>query len=218
MRILITAATTAELLPAREFLELINNQEDTHLCETGIGSTATTYHTLKALTAASDRPYDLAINIGIAGSLSKDFPIGSVARVVSDYFGDCGIQTASGFQSLFDARLINADTFPFSSGKLIPPPLAPELESALASIAVADAVTMQHLVETGLATLDTPLRAQIETMEGAAFFYVCMFERLPCLALRAVSNKAGERDKAKWDIPLALSALKKSMSAIINRL
>lgn len=211
MRILITAATPAELLPAQEICETIK-YHDIKTMVTGIGATATAYHTLKALSAAPNRPFDVAINTGIAGSFCDSLPVGSVVRVVSDYFGDCGMQTASGFQSLFDAHLLDADTFPFRSGKLAPDKLVPEWEAALAFLPLAEGVTVQHLVE----GCPPPAPSKVETMEGAAFFYVCMYEHIPCIALRAVSNKAGERDKSKWDIPLSLSALKKTLANILH--
>ena len=257
MRILITAATAAELLPAREVWEVIRNQTDNRLSiecvETGIGATATAYHTLKALLPPSKKtlsspfekassppfekapsppfekassppfekalspPFDVAVNMGIAGSFCNALPIGAVVRITSECFGDLGVQTAAGFQSLFDAKLLDADRFPFKSGKLAPPPLSPEWESALASVPVADGVTVQRLVErNGAALHPDPFTVaerinrenlEIETMEGAAFFYVCMSEHIPCFSLRAVSNVAGEQDKTKWNIPLALGNL-----------
>ena len=226
MRILVTAATAAELLPALEVWEVLRNQTNNSLyidaVETGIGATATAYHTTKALTA---QPYDMAINIGIAGSCGDSPPIGTVVRPLSDYFGDCGIQTASGFQSLFDAHLLHTDAFPFKSGKLTPPPLSPQWEAALAPIPVANGITVQHLtaaknvragVRAGLCA--RPNQTNIETMEGAAFFYVCLYESIPCIALRAISNRAGERDKSKWNIPLALQSLKTALAATLHSL
>jgi futalosine hydrolase len=44
-------------------------------------------------------------------------------------------------------------------------------------------------------------------MEGAAFFYVCLMEKVPFIELRAVSNEVGERDKSQWDIRVAFSVL-----------
>ena len=214
MRILVTAATAAELLPALEVWEMLRNQTPNRLyidaVETGIGATATAYHTLKALMAT---PYDIVINIGIAGSLCDSFPIGSVVRPVSDYFGDCGMQTASGFQTLFDARLLDAESFPFTSGKLVPPKLSPQWETALSPIPIANGTTMQHLSE-----VFQIIENGIETMEGASFFYVCMYESIPCIALRSISNQAGERDKSKWNIPLALQSLKIVLTSIFHSL
>jgi futalosine hydrolase len=55
----------------------------------------------------------------------------------------------------------------------------------------------------------------IETMEGAAFFYVCSKENIPFLALRAVSNRVEPRDKAKWNIPLALKNLSDELGKVL---
>jgi futalosine hydrolase len=52
-------------------------------------------------------------------------------------------------------------------------------------------------------------------MEGAAFFYVCSKENIPFLALRAVSNRVEPRDKAKWNIPLALKNLSDELGKVL---
>ena len=36
----------------------------------------------------------------------------------------------------------------------------------------------------------------IETMEGATFFYICSREKIPFLAIRAISNRVEPRDKS----------------------
>jgi futalosine hydrolase len=51
----------------------------------------------------------------------------------------------------------------------------------------------------------------IETMEGATFFYICTGENLPFLALRSVSNRVEPRNKDKWNIPLALDQLSEKL-------
>jgi futalosine hydrolase len=52
----------------------------------------------------------------------------------------------------------------------------------------------------------------IETMEGAAFFYVCLMENVPFAEIRSISNTVEPRDKSKWDIPVAI----KNMSDKVN--
>jgi futalosine hydrolase len=44
-------------------------------------------------------------------------------------------------------------------------------------------------------------------MEGATFFYICSREKIPFLAVRAISNKIELRNKNNWNIPLALKNL-----------
>jgi len=59
---------------------------------------------------------------------------------------------------------------------------------------------------------------QIESMEGAAFFYVCILEKIPFIEIRSVSNEVGERDRSKWNIPLALDSLKEANKKLFESL
>ena len=55
----------------------------------------------------------------------------------------------------------------------------------------------------------------IETMEGATFFYICTRENIPFLALRSISNMVGLRNKDNWDIRLALDNLSEKLREVI---
>ena len=201
MKMLITAATPEELLTAQQLAAV--TPEACHCAVTGIGLVPTAYHTLKHLQAGH---YDLAINIGIAGSFTDHLPVGSVCCVTKEYFGDCGIQTPKGFFTLFDEHILNNNTFPFVDGALHAP-AAPLAHTA--GIPAATSVTV-HTVSGDaprIAELQSRFSPDIETMESAAFFYVCLQEKIPFLALRAISNKVEPRDKSRWDIPLALQNL-----------
>ena len=55
----------------------------------------------------------------------------------------------------------------------------------------------------------------IETMEGATFFYICARENIPFLAIRAISNRVEPRDKSKWNIQLALDNLSEKLNEVI---
>ncbi|MDR3180974.1 MAG: futalosine hydrolase [Prevotellaceae bacterium] len=201
MKLLITAATPEELLIAQQLAAV--TPEACCCAVTGIGLVPTAYHTLKHLQAAH---YDMAINIGIAGSFTDRLPVGSVCSVRKEYFGDCGIQTPKGFFTLFDEHLLSDNTFPFIDGALH----ATEKPTAhTAGIPAAIGVTV-HTVSGDLqriSELQSRFSPDIETMESAAFFYVCLQEKIPFLALRAISNKVEPRDKSKWNIPLALQNL-----------
>ena len=68
-----------------------------------------------------------------------------------------------------------------------------------------------------LQTLDDRYRAiptDVETMEGAAFFEVCLRHGVSFAEIRAVSNVVGERDHARWDIPAALSGLESALKTL----
>ena len=205
MKILITAATQFELdaLSSRwcEDSEKIHTID---LLVTGLGSVATAYNLTKAL---SDEFYDLALNIGIAGSFSGNYPIGSVVGVRYDCFADLGVAEESGFKTAFDMNLLLPNSRPFTDGWLSCPYL--DRYPTLSHIPKVKAVTVNTVTGTDkraeeLKNLFSP---DIEGMEGAAFFYVCISENVPFLQIRSVSNMVGERNKSKWNIPLALDNL-----------
>lgn len=223
MRILFTAAEEEELITARQAFNSLSKSEqyglDITYMLTGIGTTSTSYKLTKMLNSSSVA-FDLAVNIGIAGSFSSDFPIGSVARIEKEVFGDVGFETYGGFQTLFDYKILDADTHPFKKGALHAPDLSPEVEKAMKEYKKASSVTVQTV--SGLPEKTTQLKKdftpQIESMEGAAFFYVSILEKIPFIELRSVSNEVGERNRAKWNIPLALDSLKNANKKLLEAL
>src|SRR2546425_354485 len=46
-------------------------------------------------------------------------------------------------------------------------------------------------------------RPLAESLGGAAVAVAALGARVPCLEVRGISNLAGDRDRASWDIPLA---------------
>lgn len=222
-RILITSAEEEEIITAKQAFNSLTKEEqellEVEYMLTGIGTTSTSYRLTKQL-CSTETPYDLVVNTGIAGSFSEEFPIGAVARIDKEYFGDLGFETFSGFQTLFEYQILDADTFPFKGGALNAPLLGDRLENALSHIKKASSVTVQTV--SGLPEKTDRLRMgfspQIESMEGAAFFYICLLERVPFIELRSVSNEVGERDRTKWDIPLALENLKKETANLLKAL
>ena len=223
MRILITAAEEEELITARQAYNSLSKSEQYGLeitwMLTGIGTTSTSYRLTKIFNTV-DNQFDLAVNIGIAGSFSSEFPIGSVARVTKEYFGDLGFETYSGFQTLFDYKILDADTHPFKNGALHAPALSKGVEKALSRYKSASAVTVQTV--SGLPQkrdqLERDFTPSVESMEGAAFFYVSILERVPFVELRSVSNEVGERDRNRWNIPLALDSLRDACKILLEAL
>jgi len=222
MKILITAAEEEELITARQAYNSLPKEKrerlDITFMLTGIGTTSTSYRLTKVLNTSG--PFGLSVNIGIAGSFTQSFPIGSVAIIDKEYFGDLGFETFNGFQTLFDYNVLDADTFPFKEGALHRDKLPESIESALSMYKCATGVTVQTV--SGLPEKTTQLRKdflpEIESMEGAAFYYVCILERVPFIEIRAVSNEVGERDRKRWDIPLALESLKEANKKLLSAL
>ena len=190
---------------------------------TGIGTTSACYRTTKKIVEASaeGNPYSLAINIGIAGSYDLEkFPIGSTALVEKEFFGDLGFMTASGFQTLFDSKTLDANLFPFKDGALEMLPLPEFFDNISKSYRKATGITIQTITgeEKTIRRIIDKYSPQIETMEGAGFFYVCLNEDVKFMEIRSVSNRVGEEDTSKWDTPKALDALKEALKEFFRQI
>lgn len=206
---------------------------------TGIGSTATAWALTRRL-CTGPRP-DLVINAGIAGSFRDSIRTGDVVMPVSDCFADAGVESAEGFLTLSEAGLQDPDKHPFTEGRINTFSSAagiyysdtgdqssgagdqqpsPFFKLASGTLRPVNAVT----VSTVTGSLETAGRLMrkydpdIETMEGAAFFYVCSREAVPFIALRAVSNRVGIRDRGSWNIPLALENLTLVLENLLKKI
>ena len=58
--------------------------------------------------------------------------------------------------------------------------------------------------------------ALVEEMEGHAVAQACGRAGVPLAMLRAVSNRAGDRDKTNWDVPGALAALGRALTRVLD--
>jgi futalosine hydrolase len=212
MRILFVGATCFELYQFFENLVEIEGEGknifrykwydlEIDLLIPGIGMTFTAYHLTRALYTTK---YDLVINAGIAGTFRDELSVGTVVNVISEQICDLGIEEDNGVVSLFDAGFMECDQFPFENGKMVNPSHFKELE--LASV---NGVTgnISHGTAESITKISGKFDPDVESMEGAAVFYVCMHEKVPFLEIRAISNYVESRDTTKWDIPLAIENL-----------
>ena len=156
--------------------------------------------------------YDLVINPGIAGSYSKDLNIGTVVKVANEQFGDLGIDDNSKFRTLFEMGYDDMNSPPFTNGKLINT-FEVNKFNVLKTLPEVNGLTV-NLVSGNHADTNrrqNKFKADIETMEGAGVFYVCLQQNIPFIELRAISNKVGPRDFGNWNIPLAIQNLSETM-------
>lgn len=227
VRILFAAAEQEELDCAIKALKIyeskIFSKVQVDFLLSGVGSTSTCYHLTKKIAEAEaeNNRYSIIINIGTAGSYTPDeFPDGSVALVEKEYFGDLGFRTNTGFKTLFDSAFLNANMFPFVDEALIMPTLSPFFENVIQNFKRATGVTVQTIENTsdGRKEVIEKYHPQIESMEGAAFFYVCLNEQINFIELRGVSNPVGEADSSKWNTPAALASLTEACKNILKQL
>jgi futalosine hydrolase len=214
MDILLAAATSFEIQPTTDFLRAgpLNRLSVSTLI-TGVGSTATTWSLMRQI----DRhPPDLVIQAGIAGCFTGR-PRGEVLVVEEEVLADLGVWEDHRFKTLFDLKLADGDTPPFSAGRLINPyrKLLHLTALELVRSATVNEITTDpdrirwHQQNTA---------AVVEGMEGGALHYVCLQEKIAFLQLRAVSNEIGVRDKTKWDIRSAITRLNEELIRLLQQL
>ncbi len=211
MKILFTAAVEPELDAAKQaydsFLNIETESIEVDFALTGIGTTSTTYALTKTILG---KDYDLIINIGIAGTYSDKLSLGVVTRVVEEQFGDVGMETKNGFQTLFDYEILDANTYPFIDGVLYAKKQSVKLENYLSKLPQVSSITVQTIsgLEERFLQIKEKFGSQIESMEGAAFFYTCLMEKRNFIEIRAISNMVGERDITKWEVEKSLKNLR----------
>lgn len=212
MNILFVSATCFELY---QFFENLKQEKgnkgpvfhykwydiDIDLIVTGLGTTFTTFFLTKALNI---NKYDLVINAGIAGSFRDEISIGTVVNVKTEQFCDFGIEECDRIKTVFETGFVGPNEFPFTDGKLINPH---DFEGI--DLPVVSGVTgnISHGDPKSIYKIKQEFDPDIESMEGAAIFYVCLFEKIPFLEIRAISNYVELRDTEKWDIPATLENL-----------
>jgi futalosine hydrolase len=197
MKILYVTATVAEAEAFKNVRNLVTDGNrfrsgslEIDLLIGGIGPVSTIYEMLKWINMNGSP--DLAINGGIAGSFTEVLSNGDVVLPVSECFADLGIEDHDEFITLSEAKLTNADEFPFVKGYL---PGDEKIISRINSLKRVKSITVNTATGSGasIERLKRKYNPDIETMEGASFFYLCRRERIPFLALRAISNRIEPR-------------------------
>ena len=217
MLISIVSATEAEILPTIRFLSgrgfaLQNNKFQ--LLITGVGTLPTTYLLTKHIT--HHQP-DLLIQAGIAGSFSQQLELLSTAIVEEEILGDLGVEESGLYKDVFDLKLSDPSHFPFIEKKLINPNCQTWENfgfQKVRAISINEISTMPDRIEK-IKSLYNP---DLESMEGAAFHYVCLQEKKDFLQIRTVSNKVGERDKKKWKLKESIETLNEALIKIVEEI
>jgi futalosine hydrolase len=216
MRILLVVATEKELdgvMQAIAWDESLNRQHEIQALVSGVGMVATAF--ILGKTFAHYKP-DLAINIGICGSFHRDLALGEVVNVTSDCFSELGAQDGKKFLTAPQVSLLSPNDFPFTEGMLM---ASSTHDSAyLKNLKKAKGITVNtvHGDEASIQAVADLFGPDVESMEGAAFFYACRMETIPCLQVRAISNYVEKRNRDGWNIPLALDNLANAVKRILE--
>jgi futalosine hydrolase len=223
----IVAATEMELAPLRALLEapqafdLPGADGAWHgrlagrplvLAASGVGTAAaaTTVATLAARVAPA-----AVILTGIAGAYVGAFvPVGAAVAAASEHDLDAGVAGRAGQAGLASIPLSRGrgpDGAIFETVATDPgwrATLARASGTVALPFATSDAISGDLDVA---ATRAERSGAAIESMEGFGAALACARLGIPFGELRGVSNVAGVRDKAAWDVPAALRAATRAL-------
>ncbi|MEO8415048.1 MAG: futalosine hydrolase [Ginsengibacter sp.] len=205
MNVLVVAATKFEID------NLVNRDNSPDVLITGVGVPATIFRLSEKL---FQKKYDLVIQAGIAGTFTDDLPLAGVVMVEKDTFGDLGIDEKGSFKTLFETGFANENDFPFIDGWLLNPheyfkhPTLPVVKGITVNKITDDGIQINRIAE--------KFAPGVESMEGAAFHYICLQQKINFLQLRSISNVVGERDKAKWKMKEAITNLNIELTKLVQ--
>lgn len=215
MYLLLTAATAAEIQPAVDYLqkEDFTLQHQAEALITGVGAVATTWSLTHHIN--KHRP-DLVIQAGIAGSF-REYEPGKTLAIAEDGFGDMGVWENNSFNTVFDLKLADDNQPPYTKRSLVNPN---QKLLQLSGLEQVKAITVNEITTDvkRIGWYKQNLAPVVESMEGAAFHYTCLQEKIPFLQLRSVSNYIGERDKTKWNIQQAVNNLNEKLIFLLKEL
>lgn len=220
MQLLIVTATAFEAAPLLAWLpakftrfsdfHFMKSDMDVKFLVTGVGVAYTGISLSRMLAHHS---FDLVINAGVAGAFDKQRPLGEVVNVISEQFGDLGVEEADGsFTDVHQLGLIDPHQPPFLDGKLLNVKGA---EFDFLPKCKGLTVNKVHGSKASIEAIRSKYNADVESMEGAAFFLACLLANVPFLEIRSISNHVEPRNRDAWDLPLAINNLNETLKGLV---
>lgn len=202
MKILLVAATYQEIEPfikhqtpnfnADEWLDIKPHQ--VKILITGVGMVATAFALGNEF---AKYQFDLALNVGVAGSFYKNIKIGQLVEVREDILSELGAEDDEEFISLDQLQLGEVE---FTATEQF------KIKEGLRKV-TGITVNKVHGNEESIEEVRDRINPTIESMEGAAFFYACEEANVPALQVRSISNYVEKRNRANWNVSLAVKQL-----------
>lgn len=146
---------------------------------------------------------DMAIQVGIAGSFSEEYPVGSVVEVSEESLPEMGAESPEGFLKMEELgfSLLEAGEKTYYN-------TLPNDSRYLDHLPWVTGITVNRVSGTSetIAQRNLSWNPGIETMEGAAFFLAMKQKAIPFMEVRGISNKVEPRNRSSWRIKEALEA------------
>jgi futalosine hydrolase len=210
MKILLVSATQFEILPILQKLPekfkskdnstFFNDKHEIKILVTGVGLTHTAF----------------ALGWTLSGAFDKNLKLAEVVNVVAESFGDLGVEERDGsFTDMHELGLLKENEFPFVNGRLYNSEISGfDFLPAVRSISV----NKVHGYSQSIERIIEKYHADVESMEGAAFFFSCLQARVSFMEIRAISNYVEPRNRENWCIGPAIENLNQTLSDIIELL
>ncbi len=205
MEILVVAATQMEIA------SFVTDNNAIDVLITGVGAPSCMYALTKRL---QQKKYDIIIQAGIAGTFKNSFAPGETFIVKNDVFADLGIYERDAFFTLFEKGFVEKNEPPYKNGWL-----NNEMHQNF-TLTTANGITVNTVTDKFEQTelFIKKFDPDIETMEGAAFHFVCISEGVQFLQLRSISNFVGERIKTNWKMKESIQNLNQHLQRIVKEL
>ncbi|MCB9034774.1 MAG: futalosine hydrolase [Chitinophagales bacterium] len=191
-----------DLKPHQSYNNLYVNG-DLHLLITGIGMLQTATHLMHYALHFNSNFY---FNLGIAGAFNRTIALTEVVQVNSETYGDFGVENDEEFEDFFEMGFLEQSTDVFSYG--LCRPIIDKIHEKIALRKVSSiTVNKVHGNEKNIAIIQEKYKADIENMEGLAFYYVLNVMQKPSIEIRSISNYVEKRNKNNWKIKEAIDTL-----------
>ena len=178
---------------------------------TGVGMVATSMGTTIMLMGEE---VDLVLNLGVCGSFNKNLEIGAVVNVIEDRLSEMGVEDGHefksfeelGFENMVESDVVIKENLNEYNNYVID--LLPKVNGITVNTVHGNEASIEKVVK-----LFHPM---VESMEGAAFMYVCHNFSVTYAQIRAVSNFVERRNRNNWNLHLAIENLNNKVIEILN--
>ena len=158
----------------------------------GVGPVEAAAATARALAL---RPFDAVLQVGLAGA--RAVPVGSLVVGTEAVYCDLSAEWPVVDRAPADPLLVDAVRAVLPDAPVLP-------------IHTSAAV--------GRTSGAAPEGALVEAREGFGVLRAAALAGVPALEVRAISNEIGDPDRARWDIPGALSVLERAIPSLLGSL
>lgn len=167
---------------------------------TGIGMVNTAFQ----LGRITGKKPDWLINVGICGAFDRTLPLGTAVHITHEHYADLGAEDHDRWLDLEALGFAHFSARGRDWHNHLANPAPPHLPLPSVRGSTSNTV-LGHAPSITLAQQRDP-EAQVQTMEGAAFFQGALLLGCHFCAIRGVSNYVEPRNRAAWQLAQAVQA------------